>query len=120
MDPDGGGAAGGTIGDRVVVSEVRGVRLPVVAPDELRVRCPPVTAVVRSARVACGPSAAPGVMRSRPGADAVRRSRSLGAEGPRPLAGYRKAVLDPCRKRPPAREEPPRATFPVTRLSAPP
>jgi len=29
------------------------------------------------------------------GANAVRRFRSLGAQGPRPLAGYRKAVLCP-------------------------
>jgi hypothetical protein len=36
-----------------------------------------------------------GLLRSRPGADAVRRFRSLGAQGLRPLAGYRKAVLCP-------------------------
>jgi hypothetical protein len=50
-----------------------------------------VASTARSARssIPGGPG------RSRPGADAVRRSRPLGAQGPRPLAGYRKAVLCP-------------------------
>lgn len=54
----GAGAAGGMIGDRVVVSELRGVEPPADSLADLRFRCPVVTVVVRLVLVTCGPSAA--------------------------------------------------------------
>jgi hypothetical protein len=50
--------------DLIVVSELRLVELPAGSMADLGFRCPPVTVVVRVARLACGPRAA------RVGADA--------------------------------------------------
>src|SRR4029453_14575947 len=57
--PTGGGSAGGMIGDRVVVSELRRVWRPAGGQADLRVGCPRLPVVVRPIRMLRGPSAAP-------------------------------------------------------------
>jgi hypothetical protein len=86
----GAGAAGGMIGDRVVVSELRGVELPAGSLADLTFRCPPVTVVVRVVQVVCGPSAAPVRVPVPSGRGRLRRSGPPRPGTDRP-AGHGKA-----------------------------